>query len=114
MVGSLGAAASASIGVVTSSTWIAIGLSYAVAMGFSVQIAHAIGANDTDQAKKVFREGLIICCITACLLAFIGISLSPHLPSLMGAEPKIQHDASAYFFYIFLCNPSDVIARFFS
>lgn len=113
MVGSLGAAASASIGVVTSSTWIVIGLSYAVAMGFSVQIAHAIGANDTDQAKKVFREGLIICCITACLLAFIGISLSPHLPSLMGAEPKIQHDASAYFF-IYSCAIPAMLLRVFS
>ena len=113
MVGSLGAFASASIGVVTSSTWIVIGLSYAVAMGFSVQIAHAIGANDEKQAKKVFREGLIICCATSCLLTFIGISLSSHLPSLMGAEQKIWHDASAYFF-IYSCSIPAMLLRVFS
>ena len=113
MVGSLGAAASAAVGVVTSSTWIAIGLAYAVAMGFSVQVAHAIGANDTDQAKKVFREGLFICCITACLLAFIGINLSPHLPSLMGADPKIWYDASSYFF-IYSCAIPAMLLRVFS
>ena len=98
MVGSLGASASAAVGVVTSSTWIAFGLASAIAMGFSVQIAHAIGANDTTQAKEVFREGLAICCVLSCLLSLIGISLSPHLPSLLGAEPKIWYDASAYFF----------------
>ena len=83
-------------------------------MGFSVQVAHAIGANDTDQAKKLFREGLFICCITACLLAFIGINLSPHLPSLMGADPKIWHDASSYFFIYSCAIPAMLLRVFFS
>lgn len=113
MVGSLGASASAAVGVVTSSTWIAIGLSYAIAMGFSVQIAHAIGANDPDQTKKVFREGLIICFTISALLSFIGINLSPHLPSLMGAEKKIWHDASSYFF-IYSCAIPAMQLRVFS
>lgn len=113
MVGSLGASASAAVGVVTSSTWIVIGLACAVAMGFSVQIAHAIGANDTNQAKKVFREGLIVCCMISCLLSFIGIILSPHLPSLMGAEPKIWNDASRYFF-IYSCAIPAMLLRIFS
>ena len=102
MVGTLGASASAAISVVTSSTWIAIGLVYAIAMGFSVQIAHAIGANDTEQAKKIFRDGMIVCCAISCLLSIFGIGLSSYLPSLLGAEPKIWHDASAYFF-IYSC-----------
>lgn len=69
MVGSLGASASAAVGVVTSSTWIVSGLAYAVATGFSVQIAHATGANDAVRAKKIFREGLSIC-IVIFMLAF--------------------------------------------
>ena len=40
MVGSLGAKASASIGIVQSSTWLFGGLTSAAAMGFSVQAAH--------------------------------------------------------------------------
>lgn len=113
MVGSLGASASAAVGVVTSSTWIVIGFTYAVAMGFSVQIANAIGANDVDKAKDVFREGFIICCLTACLLSLIGTTLSPYLPSLLGAEPKIRHDASSYFF-IYSCAIPAMLLRIFS
>ena len=113
MVGSLGASASAAVGVVTSSTWIVSGLAYAVATGFSVQTAHATGADDAVRAKKVFREGLIICFVISCLLSFIGIGLSPHLPSLMGAEPKIWHDASMYFF-IYSCAIPAMLLRVFS
>ena len=113
MVGSIGASASAAVGVVTSSTWIVIGLACAVAMGFSVQIAHAIGANDAEQSQKVFYEGLIICCVISCLLSLIGISLSPHLPSLMGAEPEIWCDASRYFF-IYSCAIPAMLLRVFS
>ena len=44
MVGSLGANASAAIGLVSSSTWLLSGLCAAAATGFSVQVAHRIGA----------------------------------------------------------------------
>lgn len=43
MVGSLGANASASIGLVSTSTWLMGGLCISVATGFSVQTAHLIG-----------------------------------------------------------------------
>ena len=46
MVGSLGANASASIGLVSTTTWLFWGLCAAAATGFSVQVAHRIGAGD--------------------------------------------------------------------
>ena len=46
MVGSLGAKASASIGLVESTTWLFGGLASATSLGFSVQVAHLIGAKD--------------------------------------------------------------------
>lgn len=113
MVGSLGASASAAISVVFSSIWIAIGLGFAVTSGFSVQIAHAIGANDTVRAKQIFREGLIINCGIACTLSVVGICLSSRLPSLLGADPKIWKDASAYFF-IYACFMPIIQLRIFS
>ncbi len=113
MVGSLGASASAAVSVVASSMWVVIGLSYAIAMGFSVQVAHAIGANDAMQAKGAFREGLIVCCALSLLLAVFGCYLSPRLPSLIGAEPKIWHNASAYFF-IYSCSIPFMQLRVFS
>ena len=44
MVGRLGANAAASIGLVSTTTWLFWGLCAATATGFSVQVAHKIGA----------------------------------------------------------------------
>ena len=61
MVGSLGANASASIGLISTSTWLLNGLCSSVAIGFSVQIAQLIGSQRDNDARNVFRQALIIC-----------------------------------------------------
>ena len=53
MVGNLGAQASASIGVVSTSTWLLSGLCSGVATGFSVQAAHQIGAGREANARNL-------------------------------------------------------------
>ena len=63
MVGSLGANASASIGLVSTTTWLFWGLCAAAATGFSVQVAHLIGAGNFAGARKILRQS-----ITATLL----------------------------------------------
>lgn len=57
MVGRLGADASASIGLVASSTWLLGGLTSAFNTGFSVQIAHRIGAGDDVGARRDHEAG---------------------------------------------------------
>ena len=59
MVGHLGAAASASIGLVETTTWLMGSILSAVSLGFSVQVAHFIGANDFVRARQVFRHALV-------------------------------------------------------
>ena len=56
MVGSLGAEASASIGLVSTTTWLFMGLCSAAATGFSVQVAHLLGAKDPESARSVLRQ----------------------------------------------------------
>lgn len=46
MVGSLGAEEAAAIGLVSTTTWLFWGLCIASSTGFSVQVAHRIGAGD--------------------------------------------------------------------
>ncbi|MBR3171718.1 MAG: MATE family efflux transporter, partial [Lachnospiraceae bacterium] len=58
MVGSLGAAATASIGLVSSSTWLVGGCCIGVAAGFYVQVAQLIGAGRNRDAENVLRQGL--------------------------------------------------------
>ena len=53
MVGHLGAEASASIGLIESTNWLIGSLLSAAATGFSVQVAHFIGANDFVKARQV-------------------------------------------------------------
>ena len=57
MVGSLGAEASASIGLVSTTTWLFWGLCVAAATGFSVQVAHKIGAGDMQGARAAVAYG---------------------------------------------------------
>lgn len=103
MVGSLGAEASASIGLVASSTWLVGGLLMACAAGFSVQAAQAIGAGDHDGAKHIFRQGIIVCLIWSGLWTLISMLVSRHLAQWLGAVPEVWHDANSYAF-IFACS----------
>ena len=68
MVGALGAAASAAIGLVVAMTWLYNGVLSAVSAGFSVQVAHHIGANQDMEARNVVRHGLISALIISGLL----------------------------------------------
>lgn len=72
MVGSLGANASASIGLVSTTTWLFWGLCAAAATGFSVQVAHRIGAGDFAGARKVLRESVAATFIFGSLLAAVA------------------------------------------
>ena len=59
MVGALGALASASIGLVMSSTWLFGELINSVAIGFSVQVAHAVGAGKLERSRRIFKGSLL-------------------------------------------------------
>ncbi len=111
MVGSLGAEASAAIGIVETSTWLMFGTSSALAMGFSVQAAQFIGANDFGQAKKVFRHGLLFIIAVAAILTLSCLIISPFLPYWLGGNADIAHDASWYFGICAASMPFMMIGR---
>lgn len=73
MVGSLGAEASASIGLVEPATWLFGSLVGSVSMGFSVQAAHFIGANDFTRARAVMRHGYAFGLLIGLLLMAIAV-----------------------------------------
>lgn len=97
MVGHLGAKASAAIGLVETTGWLMGGLAMAANMGFSVQVAHFIGANDFEAARRVLRQSLVCCFIWALMVSIIALCISPHLPYWLGGSDDIAHDASVYF-----------------
>ena len=97
MVGSLGAEASASIGLVSTTTWLFWGLCVAAATGFSVQVAHKIGAGDMQGARAVLRQSLTSTLVFSLLLSALGAAISGALPGWLGGDISIRRDASLYF-----------------
>lgn len=97
MAGSLGAEASAAIGLVSTSTWLAGGLCISLATGFSVQTAQLMGAGRHTEAENVFRQSLITAVIFGLILAAAGIAISPALPVWLGGGDDIKAGASSYF-----------------
>ena len=104
MVGHLGAKASAAIGLVETTGWLMGGLASAVNMGFSVQVAHFIGANDFKAARRVLRQSLVCASIFSILLSLTAVAISLPLPYWLGGTEEIAHDASVYFAIIGLCG----------
>ena len=105
MVGHLGAKASASIGLIESTTWLMGSLMGAFATGFSVQVAHFIGANDFQKARQVFRHALICGVFFSILLVTIGIGIHHSLPYWLGGGADIASDSSKYFLIFSLTLP---------
>lgn len=105
MVGSLGARASASIGIVATSMWLFWSIISCAATGFSVQVAHRVGANDLSGARNVFRQSLMASMTLAILTGAVGALISHPLPYWLGGSADICSDASTYFFIFTLGAP---------
>lgn len=102
MVGSLGAEASASIGLVSSSTWLFGGICGAVSSGFCIQAAQYIGAGEMGRARSVMRQAIRSALMVSLVLLLGGALIGGNLPAWLGAAPEIRQDAVRYFLvYVF-------------
>ena len=105
MVGNLGENPSAAIGLVASSTWVLGSLVHASSIGYTVQVAHAVGAGNQQKAKDIFTESILICLVFSTFLTILGVFISKYLPFWLGSEQKIWKDASVYFLVYSLSTP---------
>ena len=106
MLGHLGSRQAASIGLVASSTWLLGSLCGAVCVGFTVQIAHAIGAGADAQARGLVRQGLCVGLLFSSGLLLAGAGVHGALPHWLGGEAAICRDASRYFLIYALSLPA--------
>ena len=109
MVGHLGPAAGASIGLVSTCLWLFGGFGMAVTSGFSVQVAHLVGANDFSGARSVLRQALVCVLGFSLFLAVTGMGISPFLPHWLGGGEDITSDATGYFFIMALFMPAMIM-----
>lgn len=97
MVGHLGAAAPAAIGLVSTTTWLMGGLCSSLAGGFAVLVAQSIGANNFHKAKKILKRAICFTLVVSTILGIVGVLIAPDLPVWLGGDDEIIHDASVYF-----------------
>ncbi len=97
MVGRLGADDSASIGLVSTSLWLFWGICSAMTSGYSVQVAHRVGAKDNEGARRVLRQGITASLTFSILTALIGVAIALPLPHWLGGGEAICPKASLYF-----------------
>ena len=91
MVGSLGAHATASIGIVESSIWLLDGLAMSAAVGFTVQVAQLIGAGRDRDARNVLRQSIVVLLCFGVLLAGVGQLIAGRLPGWLGGAPALHN-----------------------
>lgn len=105
MVGSMGGAATAAIGLVSSTTWLINGLCLAAATGFSVQLAHLIGAGEDVTARKLTRQALLVTFLFSLVLSGAAVAISGGLPVWLGGEAEVAAVSSRYFIIYALALP---------
>lgn len=106
MVGQLGAAASASITLVSTTTWLLGGIMMSLCGGFAVLVAHAVGAKDMERARLVLRQSLIVCGVLSVAVALLGVAIHGQLPLWLGGRAEVVPLASTYFLIWALTQPA--------
>ncbi len=97
MVGRLGADDSASIGLMSSSLWLFWGICSAATAGFSVQVAHRVGATDYASARKIVAQGITASFVFGTIMALIGLAIAHPLPRWLGGSETVCGNATLYF-----------------
>ena len=106
MVGRLGAGCSASIGLVSTTTWLLGSLASAPSLGFSIQVAQLVGAKKFNRARRVFLQSFGIVLLISIIIGAAGAMISWGLPAWLGGEESIQKDATMYFLITSLSMPA--------
>jgi putative MATE family efflux protein len=97
MVGQLGPAAIASIGLTNQPFMLLIAIFAAVNVGTTTLVAWNIGANKVQKARAIVRQTLVINGILGIVTAALGIIFSKYIVTFMGANEDTLLNAVKYF-----------------
>lgn len=97
MVGQLGANATASIGLVSTTCWLFGGLTASIGAGFGVVVAQSIGAKEYAEARDVLRQAIAVCLAMGITISLFCVSIHSWWPVRLGGSPEVAYLASKYF-----------------
>ena len=96
MVGALGAVATAAVSINAACIWLINSVMMGIGVGYSVQVANAIGAKDDTRARAVMRQGLLAVAAVGIAAFLLLQGLAGFLPRWLGAESEVYPQAVAY------------------
>lgn len=97
MVGRLGADDAAAVGLVSTCLWFFWGICGSMVIGFTVQVAHMIGAKENDKARDILRQSILVVLAISFVIMTIALSISGALPHWLGGSDAICSKSTAYF-----------------
>lgn len=86
----------AAVAINASPTWLISSILSAIGVGYSVQVAHSIGAKDKQATARIVRQALLAVLFMGISIMLICLLIAPHLPKWMGAQPDVLPDAVRY------------------
>ena len=113
MIGVLGPAATAAVGVNASPSWLLSGVVQALGVGGTALVARLIGANEQEEAGRVSALVLRMAAGLSLFLTALMLFGAPAVPVIMNADASIRADAVAYMRYLalgFLLHYTGIVA----
>lgn len=107
MVGVLGKTATAAVSVNTAPIWLLGGIMSGVGVGYSVQVANAVGARDEGKARRIIAQSLLAFLAVGFLFLIALQLLGSYIPVWLGAESDVLPDAVRYLRLYALGMPCD-------
>lgn len=97
MVGGVGPAAIAAIGLTNQPVFLALAVFQALNVGTTAVVARSIGAKNTDDANEATRQTLVITLVLGLIMSATCVIFADPLIRLMGAEPDSLYWGVPYF-----------------
>jgi len=102
LVGGVGAAAIAAVGLGQFLIFLAMTVFWGLATGTTVIIAHLRGGGQLPDARRAAFAALLACGVMAVAASLLGAAYGAQLATLMGAGPDVMAHAANYIRLVFL------------
>jgi len=102
VVGRLGAASLAGVGVGAMVVMVAQSMMWGLVLGLRATVARLVGAGDKEGANHAAQQGYVISVVLAIILAAIGVSLARDMLLLLGVETDVAALATPYIRILFV------------
>ncbi len=96
MIGQLGSSAIAGVGAANSLIQVAMACFFAVSMGTTVLVAHAVGALNHEAASRAAKQSLVFGLILGLIISALGVIFAPQAIAMLGAQPEVVEQGASF------------------